>query len=141
MTGSVEAELEKVREEPDTVQDEGAAPEAAAAPAAAVAQQKAPAAAAPAQAKGNFDGLDVVMSIPVEIEIVLGTTQMPLSRLMKMTRGAIIPLDRKVGEPVDIVVNNRVVARGEVVILDESQSRFGVSLTSVVGISADDLEA
>ncbi len=137
MTGSVEAELEKVKET-DTVQTEGVAPEAAAPPSPA-APQKAP--AAPAQAEGNFDGLDVVMSIPVEIEIVLGTTQMPLSRLMKMTRGAIIPLDRKVGEPVDIVVNNRVVARGEVVILDESQSRFGVSLTSVVGISADDLEA
>lgn len=134
MTGSIEAELEKVKAEPD------AAAPAAEQPAASDAGIDAGAASPPAEAAAGFDGLDVVMSIPVEIEIVLGTTQMPLSRLMKLTRGAIIPLDRKVGEPVDIVVNNRIVARGEVVILDESQSRFGVSLTSVVGISADDLE-
>ncbi|MEQ8824476.1 MAG: flagellar motor switch protein FliN [Filomicrobium sp.] len=137
MTGSVEAGLEKVAGEADAAGGD----QAVAAPASGQPAEPAAAAeAATAEASGGFDGLDVVMSIPVEIEIVLGTTQMPLSRLMKLTRGAIIPLDRKVGEPVDIVVNNRIVARGEVVILDESQSRFGVSLTSVVGISADDLE-
>jgi flagellar motor switch protein FliN/FliY len=137
MTGSVEAELEKVKVESEAAAADGVAPEA---PASQPAETAPAAPASAAAASGGFDGLDVVMSIPVEIEIVLGTTQMPLSRLMKLTRGAIIPLDRKVGEPVDIVVNNRVVARGEVVILDEAQSRFGVSLTSVVGISADDLE-
>jgi flagellar motor switch protein FliN/FliY len=46
-----------------------------------------------------------------------------------------VPLDRKVGEPVDVVVNGRIVARGEVVVLDEDSSRFGVSLTEVIGIS------
>jgi hypothetical protein len=49
-----------------------------------------------------------------------------------------IPLDRRVGEPVDVVVNGRVVARGEVVVVDESTSRFGISLTEVVGASDSD---
>jgi flagellar motor switch protein FliN/FliY len=48
----------------------------------------------------------------------------------------VVPLDRKVGEPVDVVVNGRVVARGEVVVLDEDNSRFGVSLTEVIGVGA-----
>ncbi|MEO1281946.1 MAG: flagellar motor switch protein FliN [Pseudomonadota bacterium] len=85
-------------------------------------------------------GLGVVMRIPVSIEIVLGTAQMPLAKLMKLARGSIISLDRKIGEPVDVVVNNRVVARGEVVVLDEEQSRFGVSLTEVASIALEDLD-
>jgi len=81
------------------------------------------------------DGMSVVMSIAVDVEIVLGSVKMPLSKLMKLSRGTVIPLDRKVGEPVDVIVNNKVVAHGEVVILDEDQSRFGVSLTSVAGLN------
>jgi len=81
------------------------------------------------------DGMSVVMSIAVDVEIVLGSVKMPLSKLMKLSRGTVIPLDRKVGEPVDVIVNNKVVAHGEVVILDEDQSRFGISLTSVAGLS------
>lgn len=84
-------------------------------------------------AGASAGGLNAVMNIPVSIEIVLGRARMPLSRLMQLGRGAIIQLDRRVGEQVDVVVNDRVVARGEVVILDEDQTRFGVSLTSVVG--------
>ncbi|MEJ2118329.1 MAG: FliM/FliN family flagellar motor switch protein [Alphaproteobacteria bacterium] len=53
--------------------------------------------------------------------------------LVKLGRGAVVPLDRRVGEPVDVVVNGRVVARGEVVVLDEDSSRFGISLTEVIG--------
>ena len=82
--------------------------------------------------------LDVVMRIPVTVKIVLGSTTMPVSSLVKLGRGAVIPLDRRVGEPVDVVVNGRVVARGEVVIVDEATSRFGISLTEVVGLSASD---
>jgi flagellar motor switch protein FliN/FliY len=57
---------------------------------------------------------------------------MPVASLMKLGRGAIISLDQRVGEPVNIVVNGRVVARGEVVVVDEDSSRFGVSLTEIV---------
>lgn len=83
--------------------------------------------------------LDVVMRIPVSVRIVLGSTKMPISNLVKLGRGSIIPLDRKVGEAVDIMVNDRVVARGEVVLIDDKESRFGVSLTEVVGWDAADI--
>jgi flagellar motor switch protein FliN/FliY len=77
--------------------------------------------------------LDTVMQIPVSVKIVLGSATMPVASVLKLGRGAVIPLDRKVGEPVDVVVNGRIVARGEVVVLDEDNSRFGVSLTEVIG--------
>jgi flagellar motor switch protein FliN/FliY len=77
--------------------------------------------------------LDTVLQIPVSVKIVLGSATMPVANVLKLGRGAVVPLDRKVGEPVDVVVNGRVIARGEVVVLDEDNSRFGVSLTEVIG--------
>jgi flagellar motor switch protein FliN/FliY len=80
--------------------------------------------------------LDTVLQIPVSVKIVLGSATMPVANVLKLGRGAVVPLDRKVGEPVDVVVNGRVIARGEVVVLDEDNSRFGVSLTEVIGSAA-----
>jgi flagellar motor switch protein FliN len=77
--------------------------------------------------------IDSVMNIPVTVQVILGTTTMPVSDLMKMSRGSIVPLDNRVGEPVDVVVNGRVVARGELVIMDDDNTRFGISLTEIVG--------
>jgi flagellar motor switch protein FliN/FliY len=82
--------------------------------------------------------LEMVMRIPVSVKIVLGSATMPVSNLVKLGRGAVIPLDRRVGEPVDVMVNGRIVARGEVVVMDEDNSRFGISLTEIVGPSAAD---
>jgi flagellar motor switch protein FliN len=82
--------------------------------------------------------LDLIMRIPVTVKVVLGSATMPVANLTKLGRGAVIPLDRRVGEPVDVVVNGRVVARGEVVVVDEATSRFGISLTEVVGASSTD---
>jgi len=82
--------------------------------------------------------LDMIMRIPVTVKVVLGSATMPVANLTKLGRGAIIPLDRRVGEPVDVVVNGRVVARGEVVVVDEATSRFGISLTEIVGASGTD---
>lgn len=82
--------------------------------------------------------LEMIMRIPVTVKVVLGSATMPVANLAKLGRGAIIPLDRRVGEPVDVVVNGRVVARGEVVVVDEATSRFGISLTEVVGASGTD---
>jgi flagellar motor switch protein FliN len=79
------------------------------------------------------DNLEIIMRIPVTVQIVLGSTTMPVSGLVKLGRGAVIPLDRKVGDPVDVVVNGRVVARGEVVVVDDGASHFGISLTEVLG--------
>lgn len=82
-------------------------------------------------------GHDAVMRIPVMVRIVLGATSMPLQKLLSMGRGSIVPLDRKVGDLVDIVVNDRTIARGEVVVLDEAASRFAVSIREVVAACED----
>lgn len=100
------------------------------------AAQYGPGAGAPVA--GNAEGLslDTIMRIPVTVKIVLGSASMPVAALLKLGRGALIPLDRKLGEPVDVIVNGRVVARGEVVVMDDDPSRLGISLTEVVGPSA-----
>jgi flagellar motor switch protein FliN len=82
---------------------------------------------------GGGRNLDAVLRIPVLIQVVLGSATMPVANLMKLGRGAIVPLDHRVGEPVDVMVNGRVIARGEVVVVEEDNSRFGVSLTEIVG--------
>jgi flagellar motor switch protein FliN/FliY len=102
------------------------------------APRKPGAAAAEAPAARN---LEMVMRIPVTVKIVLGSATMPVANLMRLGRGAVIALDRRVGEPVDMVVNGRVVARGEVVVVDEATSRFGIKLTDVVGPSDTDKPA
>ncbi|MDP6691733.1 MAG: flagellar motor switch protein FliN [Alphaproteobacteria bacterium] len=73
--------------------------------------------------------LAVVYNIPVKVSAVLGRSTMQVSSLLKMGRGAVIELDRKVGEAIDIYVNNRLVARGEVVVVDE---RLGVTMTEII---------
>lgn len=99
---------------------------------------KTAAATAPYGAAAAAEGLslDTIMRIPVTVKIVLGSASMPVAALLKLGRGALIPLDRKIGEPVDVIVNDRVVARGEVVVMDDDPSRLGISLTEVVGPSS-----
>lgn len=77
---------------------------------------------------GNLT-LDAVSDIPVNVSVVLGKTSMPVNQLLKLGRGAVIELDRKVGEPIDIFVNNRLVARGEVVVVED---RIGVTMTEII---------
>jgi len=79
--------------------------------------------------------LDVIMQLPVLVRVVLGSATMEVAALARLGRGAVVALDRKVGEPVDVMVNGRIVARGEVVVLEEDDSRFGISLTEVVGVT------
>ena len=81
------------------------------------------------QAGGNMDR---VLRIPVTLKVLLGTASMPIFQLTKLGRGAVIPLDRRVGEPVDVMINGRIIARGEIVVLDEEGSRFGVTLTEMI---------
>ena len=76
--------------------------------------------------------LGAILSIPVTVQVVLGSTSLPVSGLMKLARGAIVSLDQRVGDPVDVVVNGTVIARGEIVVVDDSSQRFGVSLLEVV---------
>jgi flagellar motor switch protein FliN len=77
----------------------------------------------------NARDLEAVYDIPVQISAVLGRANMQVSQLLKLGRGAVVELDRKVGEAIDIYVNNRLVARGEVVVVDE---RLGVTMTEIV---------
>lgn len=74
-------------------------------------------------------GLEAVYDIPVRVSAVLGETTMQIHQLLKLGRGAVVPLDRKVGEAVDIYVNDRLVARGEVVIIDD---KLGITMTEIV---------
>lgn len=87
----------------------------------------------PAQAGGRGEVDGIIMDIPVTLKVVLGTARMPVAAISKMARGTVIKLDNKVGDPVDIYVNGRFLAQGQVVVLDEGTSRFGVTLTQVGG--------
>lgn len=73
--------------------------------------------------------LGAVYDIPVQLSVVLGRTTIRLNQLLRLNRGDVIELDRKVGEPVEILVNSRLVARGEIVLIDD---RLGVTLTEIV---------
>jgi flagellar motor switch protein FliN/FliY len=73
--------------------------------------------------------LAAVYDVPVNIQAVLGRANLEVATLLRLTRGSVIELDRKVGEAIDIYVNNRLVARGEVVVVDE---RLGVTMTEII---------
>jgi flagellar motor switch protein FliN/FliY len=75
--------------------------------------------------------LEAVYDIPVEVTVVLGRTNMPISNVLKLGRGAVVELDRKIGESVDVYVNERLVARGEVVIVED---RIGVTMTEIMKV-------
>lgn len=80
---------------------------------------------------GGDAGLEAVYDIPVRVSAVLGETHLQIHELLKLGRGAIVPLDRRVGESIDIYVNDRLVARGEVVIIED---KLGVTMTEVVKV-------
>ncbi|MCM2472799.1 flagellar motor switch protein FliN [Rhizobium sp. CG5] len=76
--------------------------------------------------------LDLIMDIPIDVQIVLGSSRMQVSGLMNLEEGAIIALDKKIGEPVEIMVNGRRIARGEITVLENDDTRFGVKLIEVM---------
>ncbi|MGL4371631.1 MAG: flagellar motor switch protein FliN [Alphaproteobacteria bacterium] len=81
--------------------------------------------------KGTQDELSIeaVYDVPVQVSAVLGRVTMPVSHLLKLGRGAVVELDRRVGENVDVYVNNRLVARGEVVVMED---RLGITMTEIL---------
>jgi flagellar motor switch protein FliN len=97
-------------------------------------------AARAAEETSRLTNLDSILRIPVTVQVLLGSATMPVADLMKLGRGAVIPLDHRVGEPVEVVVNGRIVARGAVVVVEDENSRFGVSLTEIVGGNTGDSE-
>lgn len=77
----------------------------------------------------SISDLEAVYNIPVKVSAVLGKANMKVSQLMKINKGAIIELDKKVGEAIDIYVNNSLVARGEVVVVD---NKLGITMTEII---------
>jgi flagellar motor switch protein FliN/FliY len=73
--------------------------------------------------------LEAVFDVPVNVSAVLGKAHMQVSDMLNLAKGTVIELDRKVGEAIDIYVNNRLVARGEVVVVEE---RLGITMTEII---------
>ena len=74
----------------------------------------------------------IIMTIPVDVQIILGSTEMPVSELMSLRKGSTVALNRRIGEPVDVVVNGRNIARGEITVLESDPTRFGIRLTEII---------
>jgi flagellar motor switch protein FliN/FliY len=79
-------------------------------------------------ARGAAD-LEAVFDVPVQVSAVLGRARMDVSDLLRLGPGAVLELDRKVGEAIDIYINNRLVARGEVVLVED---KLGVTMTEII---------
>ena len=77
----------------------------------------------------NASDLEAVFDVPVQVSVVLGRARMDVGALLKLGPGAVLELDRKVGEAIDIYVNNRLVARGEVVLVED---KLGVTMTEII---------
>ncbi len=75
------------------------------------------------------EDLEAVFDVPVRVSVVLGRSKMPVSSLLNMDIGTVIELDRQVGEAIDIYVNDRLVARGEIVLVEE---KLGVTMTEII---------
>lgn len=88
------------------------------------------------QANRGKDGtnIDLLMDVSLRVTVELGRTQMMLRQVLELQHGSVVELDRLAGDPVDIFVNKRLIARGEVVVVDD---KFGVKITELVSSSAE----
>jgi flagellar motor switch protein FliN len=84
---------------------------------------------------GTSPNLDSILRIPVAVQIFLGAAFMPIADLMKLGQGAVVSLDHNISDPVDVVVNGRVIARGELIALEEDPTKIGVKLTEIISRS------
>ncbi len=81
------------------------------------------------QGEKSAADLEAVFDVPVRISVVLGRTRIPVAQLLRMDVGTVVELDRQVGEAVEIFVNERLVARGEIVLVE---NRLGVTMTEII---------
>lgn len=79
--------------------------------------------------KRTAANLEAVFDVNVNVSAILGKSKMEVSQLLKLTKGSVVELDRKIGEAIDIFVNDRLVARGEVVLVED---RLGITMTEIV---------
>ena len=77
----------------------------------------------------NNSNLDVILNIPVQVSLELGRTKMDLRDLLQLGQGSVVELERMIDEPLDVLVNGALIARGEVVVVD---NKFGIRLTDIV---------
>ena len=84
-------------------------------------------------ATGATNRVDLVLGIPIDVQIILGSSRMAVSTLMNLSEGATIALDRKIGEPVDIMVNGKLIGRGEITVLETDDTKFAVKIIEVIG--------
>lgn len=82
-----------------------------------------------AEGQATARDLEALFDVPVRLAAVLGSTRMPVADLIRLGTGTVLELDRKVGEAIDIYVNNRLIARGEVVLVEE---KLGVTMTEII---------
>ena len=76
--------------------------------------------------------LDLILDIPLKVTVELGRTKMPVSELLNLTQGSVIELAKLAGEPMEVLVNDKLIARGEAVVVNE---KFGVRLTDIISPS------
>ncbi|NNU17435.1 flagellar motor switch protein FliN [Parvularcula sp. ZS-1/3] len=84
----------------------------------------------PSAGIGAYTNMSALGQVPVEVQVVLGRAKLPIGNILKLGRGAVVEIDRRVGEQVEIHINHRPVARGEIVIVDDD--RLGVTLTEII---------
>jgi flagellar motor switch protein FliN/FliY len=77
----------------------------------------------------NPESLDILMDVPLHVSVELGRTRMPVKEVLSLQHGSVVELDRMAGEPVDVLVNDRLIARGEVVVIED---RFGIRITETI---------
>ena len=73
--------------------------------------------------------LDPVLDVPITLTAILGRTQLPISDVLRLNAGSIVELDRAIGEPIDIFINSKLVARGEVVLIED---QLGITISELV---------
>ncbi len=81
---------------------------------------------------GKDRNLDLILDIPLKVTVELGRTKMPVSDLLNLTQGSVIELAKLAGEPMEVLVNDKLIARGEAVVVNE---KFGVRLTDIISPS------
>ena len=86
--------------------------------------------AAPEGGEKKSRGIDALLGVSMNVQVVLGRCQLPISELLDLSRGSVVELDRKIGDPVEVLVTDRLVARGELVKLEDD--RVGVKITEIV---------
>jgi flagellar motor switch protein FliN len=82
-----------------------------------------------ASTRGNSQNLDFLLDIPLEVTVALGRSNLVINRLLQLTHGSVIELDKTAGETVEIYVNNKLLGKGEVIVIND---RFGVRITEII---------